>query len=118
MISLGLTSRAYAHLLPQYIAENAGDILWAMMVYCGIRFLFTNKPPQLAMLISLIFCFGIEFSQMYHEEWIDNIRRTTLGALILGRGFLIVDLWRYSIGVLFSFLLDRSIMKGVKRPFT
>lgn len=33
------------------------------------------------------FLFVIEFSQLYHAEWIDQIRDTSLGGLVLGYGF-------------------------------
>ena len=46
-----------------------------------------------------MFCYGIEVSQLYHAEWIDSIRATTLGGLVLGYGFLWNDLVAYIIGV-------------------
>ena len=49
-------------------------------------------------LISILICFLIEFSQLYHAEWIDAIRQTRLGGLILGFGFLWSDLVSYAIG--------------------
>ncbi|WP_349655091.1 hypothetical protein [Neobacillus sp. YX16] len=42
-ILLGLASRKFSHLLFSFSAENAGDVLWAMMVYFGFRFLFLKK---------------------------------------------------------------------------
>ena len=38
-------------------------------------------------------------SQLYHAPWIDSIRHTTLGGLILGYGFLWSDLACYAVGV-------------------
>lgn len=105
-ILLGLASRRYSELLPSFVAVNAGDMLWAMMVYFGFRFLFVRKSLFIAFLLSILFSFGIEFSQLYQEDWINQIRNTLLGALILGRGFLFVDLVRYSIGIVIVTLLD------------
>ncbi len=42
----------------------------------------------------------VELSQLYHAPWIDSIRQTTLGGLILGFGFLWSDLACYALGVL------------------
>ena len=39
---LGLASRKYGDVLPEFIAEYSGDTLWAAMVYWGIRFLFPS----------------------------------------------------------------------------
>ena len=35
---LGLASRRHGSSLPNFVAENAGDALWAALVYCGMSF--------------------------------------------------------------------------------
>ncbi len=45
--------------------------------------------------------------QLYHAPWIDSIRQTTLGGLILGFGFLCSDLACYALGVLLGVLIER-----------
>jgi Protein of unknown function (DUF2809) len=105
-ILLGLASRKFSHFLFSSLAENAGDALWAMMVYFGLRFLFLKKSMLTAFFLSFLFSFGIEFSQLYQEDWINQIRGTMLGALILGKGFLTVDLIRYTTGIVIAFSLD------------
>ncbi len=97
-IVLGLASRRYANVLPPFVADHAGDILWAMMVYWGCRMLL-YRGYGIAILAALLFCYGIEFSQLYQAEWIRQLRDTTIGGLVLGHGFLIVDLIRYTVGV-------------------
>jgi hypothetical protein len=106
-ILLGLASRKFSHLLFSFIAENAGDVLWAMMVYFGFRFLFLKKGIVMAFFLSCLFSFGIEFSQLYQADWINQIRGTLLGALVLGKGFLPVDLIRYTTGIVIAISLDR-----------
>ncbi|MDX8376640.1 MAG: DUF2809 domain-containing protein [Mariprofundales bacterium] len=64
---------------------------------------------------AIVFAFTIEFSQLYHAPWIDQIRSTMIGGLILGFGFKISDLVCYTIGItlgvnislLISYLLDK-----------
>jgi glycopeptide antibiotics resistance protein len=115
-ILLGLASRKYSHLLLLFLAENAGDVLWAMMVYFGFRFLLVRNRLFIAIWLSFIFSFGIEFSQLYQGDWINQIRGTLLGALVLGKGFLIVDLYRYSTGIIIATVLDRlTIMLTLRR---
>lgn len=109
-ILLGLAFRKFGYLLFSFLAENAGDVLWAMMVYFGFRFLFLKKSMLTAILLSLLFSFSIEFSQLYQEEWINQIRGTLLGALILGKGFLLVDLIRYTAGIVIASCLDCLII--------
>lgn len=113
VILLGLASRKYGQFLPNFIAENAGDALWAMMVYFGFRFLLVQKGILTAIGLSLLFSFGIEFSQLYQADWINQIRGTVLGALVLGKGFLVVDLYRYTAGILIGSFFDKIANKKV-----
>ncbi|PEB79290.1 ribosomal maturation YjgA family protein [Bacillus nitratireducens] len=99
VIILGLSSRKFAFALPDLLNEYLGDVLWALMIFTGFGFLFPKIETRKLAFISLIFCYGIEISQLYHAEWIDSIRATTLGGLVLGYGFLWSDLVAYTIGV-------------------
>lgn len=110
-ILLGLASRNWSTLLPSFVAQNVGDILWAMMVYFGFRLLLVRKSALIAIWLSFLFSFGIELSQLYQEDWINQIRRTTLGALILGKGFLVEDLVRYTAGIIIATVLDTAAIK-------
>ncbi|WP_326161076.1 DUF2809 domain-containing protein [Neobacillus niacini] len=109
-ILLGLASRKFSHLLFPFLAENAGDVLWAMMVYYGFRFLLVKKRMLTAIILSFLFSFGIEFSQLYQADWINHIRGTLLGALILGKGFLTEDLIRYTTGIIIGASFDRVLI--------
>lgn len=110
-ILLGLASRKFEAQLPDLIAEHAGDALWAMMVYFGFRLLLVDKKIGMSAIFSMLFCFSIECSQLYQENWINNIRNTILGALILGKGFLFIDLMRYTVGILIGTIIDKYIIK-------
>lgn len=51
------------------------------------------------LLLALAICYGVELSQLIQVSWLVAIRRTTIGHLILGQGFLWSDLVAYTIGV-------------------
>ncbi|HDR3649284.1 DUF2809 domain-containing protein [Bacillus sp. SM-B1] len=112
VIILGLSSRKFAFALPALLNDYLGDALWALMIFIGFGFLFPKIETKKLAFISLMFCYGIEVSQLYHAEWIDSIRATTLGGLVLGYGFLWNDLIAYTIGVgvgfVFEFILQRK----------
>ncbi|PFD84969.1 hypothetical protein CN275_25680 [Bacillus anthracis] len=99
VIILGLSSRKFAFALPALLNDYLGDALWALMIFIGFGFLFPKIETKKLAFISLMFCYGIEVSQLYHAEWIDSIRATTLGGLVLGYRFLWSDLVAYTIGV-------------------
>jgi hypothetical protein len=102
LISIGLATRQYGN---EFLKLYTGDILWAAMIYWGFRFLFAHEPKRTA-LYALVFCFLIEFSQLYHAPWIEQIRQNRLGGLVLGFGFLWSDLVCYSVGVFGSYWVD------------
>lgn len=114
VIILGLSSRKFAFALPELLNDYLGDALWALMIFIGFGFLFPKIETNKLAFISLIFCYGIEMSQLYHAEWIDNIRATTLGGLVLGCGFLWSDLVAYTIGIGVGFLFE-FILRTNKR---
>ncbi|MCR6787217.1 MULTISPECIES: ribosomal maturation YjgA family protein [Bacillus cereus group] len=99
VIILGLSSRKFAFALPHLLNDYLGDALWALMIFTGFGFLFPKTETKKLAFISLMFCYGIEASQLYHAEWIDSIRATTLGGLVLGYSFLWSDVVAYTIGV-------------------
>lgn len=106
VIILGIASRKFSIYLPQFINLYLGDALWAFMIFSGFGFLFTNLETKKLGLAALMFCYFIEVTQLYHSSWIDSIRRTTLGGLVLGYGFLWSDLIAYTMGVSIGFLLE------------
>ncbi|AHM63420.1 hypothetical protein D770_25885 [Flammeovirgaceae bacterium 311] len=114
MIGLGLSTRIFSDALPYFVSHHFGDALWAAMVYFGFRTLWPFKSLLFSALLSLSFSFLIEFSQLYRAEWIDAVRASTLGALVLGKGFLWIDLLRYTAGVMFAWSLD-LYLSGLSR---
>lgn len=99
VIALGLGSRHYATHLPLFIASYAGDSLRALEVFLTTGFLFPSSPTKKVAVIAVAFAFFIEFSQLYHAPWLDDIRHNRLAGLILGYGFLWSDLLCYSAGI-------------------
>lgn len=105
-ITLGILSRKITG-IPLFI----GDLLYAVLIYFGFRFLIVKSEKSTSLLFSLLFCFGIEFLQLVQIDWLIAIRKTTLGHYILGQGFLWSDLICYVIGTLLAFLIDWKFVK-------
>ncbi|MCY8199750.1 DUF2809 domain-containing protein [Bacillus subtilis] len=114
IIGLGLGSRAFSNVLPDTLNTYLGDSLWAAMIFTGCGFLFRKLKTMITGIISLSFCFVIEFSQLYHAEWIDQIRDTSLGGLVLGYGFLWSDIEAYTIGIAACAAIELLVL-GIKK---
>lgn len=99
----------------------AGDTLWALMVYwlcCAAGRGFAGRFPARClrwqvMLAALLFAFAIEFSQLSQALWLQSLRATRLGALVLGHGFLLSDLVCYTVGIVIGAGLDRYLITSL-----
>lgn len=111
VVLLGLASRKLSEFLPEWLANYSGDTLWALMIFLMLGIFFSNKSTVWVGGSALALSFIIESSQLYHAPWIDGIRNTTLGALVLGFGFLWTDLVCYTIGVGIGVLIDKYLNK-------
>ena len=117
VIILGLGSRKLANFIPDLLNTYLGDALWALMIFLAFGFVFREIKTKSVAIIGILFCYLIELSQLYHANWIDTIRNTTIGGLILGYGFLWSDLLAYIIGIgagLTIEILIRTIKKRIK----
>jgi hypothetical protein len=101
-ILLGLASRKFMVLGPA-----PGDVLYATLLYWGVRFLAPMRPHRHAMAAALALSVGVELSQLLHTPWLDALRATRLGGWVLGHGFLWGDLVCYGVGVGLGAALDR-----------
>lgn len=113
-IALGLLSRADFLNSPQFIIFYVGDCLWALMVYWGICLLKPYWPYKFQFLAAILFCYTIELSQLYQAHWLNEIRHTTLGALILGFGFKASDIVFYTVGVLLGVILNHTMLARLR----
>jgi len=110
VVILGLSSRYFAAYLPRGVNLYLGDCLWALMIFFATGSIFRSSDTKWVVVVALAFCYFIEVSQLYHSPWIDTVRNTRIGGLVLGRGFLWSDLISYSIGIAIGSLLDRLIL--------
>ena len=106
VIILGILSRKISD-IPLFI----GDVLYAILIYFGLRFLFIHLKTHKTFLLSLLFCFSIEILQLVQIDWLIGLRKTTLGHYILGQGFLWLDLLCYIFGTLIAFVIDWKFIK-------
>lgn len=110
VICTGLASRRYRWLFPAILHDYPGDALWAMASYLVLVLAFPAISPRQAAAGALAISFGVEVSQLYHDERIDGIRRTLFGRLILGSGFDWLDLVAYGVGVGIVSMLDTWVV--------
>lgn len=108
-IAIGLLSRHYAF-VPLFI----GDVLWATLVYFLFRFVFIKKPVKAIVIYSLLFSYAIEFSQLYTAPWIEHLRQTLFGKLVLGSVFCWGDLLSYTVGIFIGVAIEVYLVRRLR----
>ncbi len=106
VVAIGLLWRSRFLPLPPSVSNHGGDAMWALMVFVGFGFLLPHASTMTNALMALTFAWGVEFSQLYHAPWIDSIRATLPGRLVLGNTFYWLDLIAYAVGIALGALTE------------
>jgi hypothetical protein len=106
VIGTGLLWRSGLFPLPDFVAKYGGDLLWALVVFLCFGIAFHRSSTVRIALVAVCFAWSVEFLQLYHAPWIDGIRSTRLGRLVLGTMFNSPDLLAYVIGIALGALAE------------
>jgi hypothetical protein len=91
--------------MPDVVTLYLGDVLWGAFFFHGFRFLW----PRASKL--RLWCFAvsttelIELSQLWQTPWLNRIRDTRIGGLLLGHEFLVSDTVCVALGASLAALL-------------
>jgi len=99
VIGAGLLWRSGRLPLSSFVAKYGGDSLWALMVFLCFGFVFRRSSTLRISLAAVCFAWSVELLQLYHAPWIDAIRSTRPGQLVLGSSFNSPDLIAYVAGI-------------------
>lgn len=103
IIILGLLSRELSNYLPKWI----GSILWGTMVFFIMGFILRDKTTQYTVIIAIAFSIGVEVAKLYHTPWMDAVRYTTIGGLILGHVFSWNNILLYITGIAIGVICEK-----------
>jgi hypothetical protein len=104
VVAAGLLWRSRLFPFPPFHHKYGGDTLWALLVFLGFGFIFIRASTLRVALMAFCFSCVVEFTQLYHGPWIESVRGTRLGALVLGATFNWPDLIAYGVGISLGFL--------------
>ncbi len=109
VVALGLVWRSDWLPLSPFVRKYGGDALWASLVFCLVCFCRPRMKIVTAAVLALVVAVAVECSQLYHAPWIDAIRATRPGRLILGSTFNAPDIPAYALGILVGALVVRRL---------
>lgn len=99
VLGCGLLTRELRGVLPGVVPKVLGDALWAALIYLLFALIAPHASIRRIAGFAALFSIGIEVSQIYHAAWIDAIRATLPGKLILGSVFAWPDFLYYALGI-------------------
>jgi hypothetical protein len=80
------------------------------MVYLGWTMMKPSEAPNHIAILALVTSCLVEVSQFIQTPWLNALRHTTLGYLILGMVFSWYDIFAYVIGVILGLYLDNLVI--------
>ena len=110
-IAAGLLVHFAGGPLPAAARDILGDALWAAMIYWLISWVRPRAAPLARATTALAICFAVELSQLIRAGWLDALRATSAGHLVLGSDFDARDLLAYAAGIAVAAAIDRSVIR-------
>lgn len=98
VIVVGVASRTVGARLPELIAKDLGDVLWAVMFYLLALLVRPRASPIAAGAVALSLAAGTEILKLYEASWIETLRGVWGIGFLLGRRFLWSNFVAYGIG--------------------
>jgi len=99
VIATGVLWRSGMLPLSSFQSKYGGVALWALVVFLCVGFVFRRSAIARVGLAALCIAWCVEVLQLYHAAWIDGIRATRLGEMVLGSTFNAPDLIAYAVGI-------------------
>lgn len=110
-IAVGLASRRVTWLFPAALGKYPGDALYAVLAYWLLAMALPRLHPVRTAGLCTLFCFAIEAGQLWHPPWLDAIRATMLGHLVLGSSFAAGDLLAYAVGACAAAAIEMTAIR-------
>ena len=115
VVGAGLASRSFPQALPLGLGGYPGDALWAVLVFLALAFIKPGSRTTRLAMAALSVSYLVEAAQLYQDPWVNSIRSTTAGHLVLGQGFDWRDLVAYTVGVGLASGVDMLLARSGRR---
>lgn len=96
LVALGLASRLPR--LPEFSILYVGDVLWGAMFFTLAAWVAPRANTLWLWVCATTTVEAIELSQLYQAPWVQDVRATMLGGLLLGHSFLWSDVLCVALG--------------------
>ena len=111
----GFAVHMHGHFLGGLVRDVLGDALWAAMIVWLLALALPNAKTRSIAIGAIIVCVAVELSQLLRAEWLEDVRGTMVGHLVLGSDYDTRDLFAYGAGVVAAALLDVALRRRSAR---
>lgn len=94
VVGVGLVARRW----DGWIGDAAGGALWTILVHLLWGIAFPSALPWRLALAAFLSACAVEGLQLVHVGWLDALRATRFGHLVLGSTFVPTDFLAYAAG--------------------
>jgi hypothetical protein len=102
IVPLGFCTKVYYGPAYVWVHNSLGGVLYVIFWSLLFSFIFIRSAPwKIAGIVMLATC-SLEFLQLWHPSFLETLRSTFIGAILLGNSFSWSDLAHYAIGFLLS----------------
>jgi hypothetical protein len=115
IVCAGLLCRWPALGLPWLAAKYSGSILWAAMIYAGLRTINPRAGILSTLEAAIAIAICVEFFRLYHQPGLDSSRTTLAGHLLLGRIFSLWNVVASATGIACIALADGWVQRNRER---
>ncbi len=109
LIPVGLGTKVYSGPLESWVHGSAGGLLYVVF-WCMVvgAFLPRGRPGRIAWAVFGVTCL-LEVAQLWHPPFLEAVRGTFPGALLLGTTFVSSDFPHYAAGTLIGWWAVRRL---------
>jgi len=118
IVCAGLLCRWPALGLPWPAAKYSGSMLWAAMIYAGLRTINPRATILGTLEAAIAIAICVELFRLYHQPELDAFRTTLVGQLLLGRIFSLWNVVAYTTGIAGIALADGRVRRIRERQRT
>jgi hypothetical protein len=104
IIPLGLVSKFYKGPLDQWLNNYSGGVFYEIFWILLVIFINPKIPPRLAAILVFMITALLEFLQLWHPPFLEAIRATLIGRLLIGTTFDWWDFPHYMLGCTITWL--------------
>lgn len=111
LVPIGLSTKWYTGPLESWVRNSAGGILYEIFWIWLIGIFWPKGRPWIAGVVVFTVTTAVEFLQLWHHSFLENIRATFIGRTLLGTSFTWTDLPYYAIGTVLG-VTGTILMRG------